>query len=233
MGKAAKRLKEEFSNTSAFDIFIKCIINGYIKLNGKSYSITALTEIDYEIDENHSVFFMKKNPKFYNLNYEKCDINFYNTVVSHILNKNNDWINDNYIDVLLSIYQNRRTVKFELTSIDKTKSVNLWFSVGALGVAITRLLASQIKSQFIKILGDSYEFVERVHEISDYDIESMYRITDACFINEPCEKSFIKNFIKTIQSVRKLNCMPTHMFDVYEQRIKDAHIRNLFLHPRV
>lgn len=233
MGKAAKRLKEEFSNTSAFDIFIKCIINGYIKLNGKSYSITAFTEIDHDVCENHRVYLMKANPKFYNLNYEKCDINFYTTVVSHILNKNNHWINDNYIDVLLSIFQNRRIVEFELTAIDKTKSVNLWFSDGDLYIEITRLLAYQIKDQFIKILGDSYEFVERVHEISAYDIESLYDITDAFFINEQYEKSFIKNFIKTIQSARKFNCMPTHMFDVYEQRIKDAHIRNLFRRPRI
>lgn len=195
MSKATLKIKSEFCNMSALDIFSKCLMNGNVNLNGKLYSITAVNAADS--DEHYVLDWMNKNPSFYNFDFSKYDADYDNMVVDNILTKNNKWINDNYIDVLTCLFKNRYCTKFELTASDNTKTVIMLISAVLFYHEITHLLARNIKSKFIDILIND-EYREFVHDINDYDIEILFSLTNGDFLNKSYKKEFIKCFISLV-----------------------------------
>jgi hypothetical protein len=199
MGKATKKSKTEFCNIEAFDIFTKCIKNGSIKLNGKLYSITSLNDCysNEIVEEYHHIHKMKQNPAFYTLDYAKYDANFDKLVVDQILSKDVEFIKNNYLDVLASLLIHRNVVEFELSAIDNSKTVILWFTDYELWRAIMSLMITNIKSQFIEILGDD-EYSEYLDHVYELDIEKLYSLTNADFLNKTYKTEFLKCFISLV-----------------------------------
>ena len=199
MGKATQKVKSEFCNVEALDIFIECLTQGSIKLNGKQCAITSLNnDASSDIDRD-DLYFMLSNPSFYSFDFSKYDEHYNALVINHILSKNPQWIKENYIDVLVNFHKNRRGGTFTLTAVDDTKSVCINISPIDIYHYVTQLIANKIKAKFIEILdGDIYsEFVQNINPRS---IELLYRLTNGEFIN----KSYAKDFIKIYMSIISL-----------------------------
>lgn len=198
MGKATQKVKSEFCNVEALDIFIECLTNGSIKLNGKQYAITSITNtVTSDIEKiKNDVEWMLNNPIFYSFDFSKYDDSYNALVINQIINKKTDWIKNNYLDVLVNFYKNRYP-DFTLTAEDNTKSVIMYISSRAIYQYVTQLIANKVKDKFIEILdGDIYS--EFVTNINYYSIELLYRLTKGEFINKPYAKEFIKVYMSII-----------------------------------
>lgn len=200
MGKATQKVKSEFCNVEALDIFIECLTNGSIRLNGKQYAITSITNtVSSDIEEvKNDVMWMLNNPTFYSFDFAKYNESYNALVINQILSQKTDWIKNNYLDVLVNFYKNRYP-DFTLTAVDNTKSVTMYISSRAIYQYVTELIANKVKAKFIEILdGDIYsEFVQNINPRS---IELLYRLTNGEFIN----KSYAKDFIKIYMSIISL-----------------------------
>ena len=199
MGKATQKVKSEFCNVEALDIFIECLTKGSIKLNGKQYAITSINNVASSDIDRDDLYFMLSNPAFFSFDFSKYDEHYNALIINHILNKNTQWIKENYIDVLVNFHKNRRGGTFKLTAVDDTKSVCINISPTLIYHYVTQLIANKIKAKFIEILnGDIYsEFVQNINPRS---IELLYRLTNGEFIN----KSYAKDFIKIYMSIISL-----------------------------
>lgn len=197
MGKATQKVKSEFCNVEALDIFIECLTKGSIKLNGKQYAITSINNVASSDIDRDDLYFMLSNPSFYSFDFSKYDEHYNALVINHILSKNTQWIRENYIDVLVNFHKNRRGGTFTLTAVDDTKSVCINISPIDIYHYVTQLIANKIKGKFIEILdGDIYS--EFVQNIDPRKIELLYRLTNGEFINKPYAKDFIKIYMSII-----------------------------------
>lgn len=197
MGKATQKVKSEFCNVEALDIFIECLTKGSIKLNGKQYAITSINNVASSDIDRDDLYFMLSNPSFYSFDFSKYDEHYNALVINHILSKNTQWIKENYIDVLVNFHKNRRGGTFTLTAVDDTKSVCINISPIDIYHYVTQLIANKIKGKFIEILdGDIYS--EFVQNIDPRKIELLYRLTNGEFINKPYAKDFIKIYMSII-----------------------------------
>ena len=197
MGKATQKVKSEFCNVEALDIFIECLTKGSIKLNGKQYAITSINNVASSDIDRDDLYFMLSNPSFYSFDFSKYNEHYNALVINHILSKNTQWIKENYIDVLVNFHKNRRGGTFTLTAVDDTKSVCINISPIDIYHYVTQLIANKIKGKFIEILdGDIYS--EFVQNIDPRKIELLYRLTNGEFINKPYAKDFIKIYMSII-----------------------------------
>lgn len=198
MGKATQKVKSEFCNVEALDIFIECLTKGRIKLNGKQYAITSIINtVTSDIEKiKNDIEWMLNNPTFYSFDFSKYDESYNELVINQILSKKTDWIKNNYLDVLVNFYKNRYP-DFTLTAEDNTKSVTMYISSRDIYQYVTQLIANKVKTKFIEILnGDIYS--EFVGNINYYSIELLYRLTNGEFINKPYAKEFIKVYMSII-----------------------------------
>lgn len=215
MGKPNQMIKTIFCNMNSMDIFCKCLINGKVKLNGKFYSILKIDNNTIKqplINEFNPIYWMNENPSFYNINFSKYNENYDKLITENIINNNNEWIKNNYFDVLTCLLINKYCVNFEIISCDKAKKVKLFISSGNIYNEIAELAEERMKLKFSKILIND-EFENLIPCINNSDIEMLFRLTNGEFMDKPYKKEFIKFFISI---VAKGN--PTNRFKSYRNQ---------------
>ena len=217
MNQVTRHTLTEFCTVDASSIFIECIQRGCTILGCKNYSISFINAVQKEalVDDRALLSYMKANPYFFDLNYDKYNVKYDEEVVSRILSKDIEWINSHYLDVLMSIFINRKTVFFELVLLDEedTESICLCFdadSVDTNFLSYSKNLYSEItkqlidkfnvddaKNNFSKILGDD-EYSKSVEYIPDTQLKMLYLLTSGEFIDKPYNKEFIKCFMSLV-----------------------------------